>query len=91
MKKITVLLAAVLMQTATAWADCDANTNVASKCMDEATDALKTILNTNDDAEKSKSAGEAVGNCISCASETLGDQMRQIAPGSGSDDGGNSQ
>ncbi|MES0205269.1 hypothetical protein [Mesorhizobium sp. LNHC209A00] len=88
MKRVLIILILPYMSVSSAMATCNKDTDVAQNCMDEATDALKTILNTNDDSEKSKSAGEAAGNCIRCASEALSDQMHQLQP-SGDDAQGN--
>ncbi|CCV11266.1 hypothetical protein [Mesorhizobium sp. STM 4661] len=57
---------------------CDANTDVASDCLDNVTEAAKDVVGAGDDATKSESVGEAVGNCIKCAAESLSDKVQQL-------------
>lgn len=75
-----IAIAGLPLATSPVYAACDKDTNVAANCMDELSDAARALFSTDDDAEKAKSVGEATGNCIQCASETLSDQMRQLQP-----------
>ena len=49
-------------------------------CMDAASDAHNKANSTSNPVEKARAAGEAVGNCVNCAVQSLGNQIRQLAP-----------
>lgn len=75
---VTIALANAPLPLTAAHAACDASSNPAQDCLDGFKGAVKEVFTSNDDVEKSKSVGQAAGDCIKCAAETLSDQVRQF-------------
>lgn len=67
-----------------AHAACDANSNPVSDCFDNVKGAAQDVFKTNDGAQKSKTVGEAVGDCFKCASEATADMLRKFQSGDSS-------
>ena len=77
---VSIFIVASALAPTLASATCNANSNVSGDCLDEFENAAKATVGTDNDTEKAQSVGEAVGNCMQCASETMSDQMRSFAP-----------
>jgi bacterioferritin-associated ferredoxin len=72
------VFAAVFVLTTPALAVCDASSDPSEECLEGFTEAARDVFNTEDDVEKSKTVGEAVGECIECATATMADKLRKF-------------
>jgi hypothetical protein len=57
---------------------CDANSNVASECKDEFTNAARKMFGQQYEGDRAGTAGEAVRNCMQCATKTLSDRVHNF-------------
>jgi hypothetical protein len=68
----------VIAQPATVAIRCDANSNVARNCYEEFKGAAQNVFRSESEPDRAKSVGEAVRNCVNCATETLSNQMHDF-------------
>jgi hypothetical protein len=61
------------------FAFCDYQKDAVVNCKEEVQSGVKNTLQSTDEGERAKSVGEAVGNCIKCALEKLGTQMKNFS------------
>jgi hypothetical protein len=60
-------------------AACDSSDPIGS-CQDAVNDARQKASESASPVAKAQAAGEAVGNCIKCAAESLGNMTKQLSP-----------
>jgi hypothetical protein len=57
---------------------CNSNSNVAKNCYDDFSNAAKKMFGQEYEGDRAQTAGEAVKNCVNCASETLSNQLHDF-------------